>query len=543
MCEPEELADIYEEEFGYPKWPEEMQDPDYFRREFAKMRTDPRYNKNLGRSMDDPEFWNEAARAPWAKVLLRKEQHWTDRRNVWLQQYNTVVRNNRRREELGELLEDCPGEVKRLVAPMLKYKVVEALLFSVSDEARELGTSFRELVAREETLQELRSARRRLDAGGEAEARRLQENLDDMMQRATQAIAEEKKRDEHARGRVLIDMHGLKMALDFGQKCKKDGLIVWQRGNAEEALGSWRQADETLRRFRAPARCINENNMIIELHSAILRNVAQAAIRLERWNEALDAADRAIELQQDDHKAWFRRACALEGLGDLEGARKCLAEVENAAVGRPDRDRIVHDCGQKRERLQAQQERHAADQQRMLQRGLSSGVFSSDRGRLASSAGAGAGAEAEAAGRGRVEGAAPTGDRPKRPQHAQLAEKKDRKRLTLDGASDLLDDLEAAYTDPNFVRRVDKLIQDVRFDSRAFMSNLGAVAFDVQTPLLQKWGFEPSAEGLAEMRAAMRDFTRGAGADARMQTRAETVNRALYGSPSLRMYERVNLGA
>jgi len=37
----------------------------------------------------------------------------------------------------------------------------------------------------------------------------------------------------------------------------------------------------------------------------------------------------------------------------------------------------------------------------------------------------------------------------------------DRKRLTREGASDLLDALEAAYRDPWFTKRVDKLAWDV----------------------------------------------------------------------------------
>mmetsp|Transcript_49624 Transcript_49624/g.153456 ORF Transcript_49624/g.153456 Transcript_49624/m.153456 type:complete len:99 (+) Transcript_49624:1-297(+) len=81
--------------------------------------------------------------------------------------------------------------------------------------------------------------------------------------------------------------------------------------------------------------------MILELHSAVLRNLAQAAIKLELWGEAIDAADRVLEMNSDDHKAWFRKACALEGLGNFTDARVCLDRIEEIAVGRPDRDRLL----------------------------------------------------------------------------------------------------------------------------------------------------------------------------------------------------------
>lgn len=526
-------ADFFEEDYGYPPWPEEMKDPSYFREELRKM-SDPRYNRNFGRSIEDQEFWNEAARLPWAKVLMKREQHWTARRNVWLQQYNTVVRNNRGREEIGELLEECPVETKRLVAPILKYKVVEAVLLSVNEEAKATGVAFGEILQRPETLMELQSVRQRLDRGGSAEAKYLQDNLDAMMTRAMQVVAEEKRKREHARGRVLIDMQGLKVALDYAQKCKKDGLIEWQGGNLDDALASWRQGDEALRQFRAPAKCVNENNMIIDLHCAILNNLAQAAIKLGNWGEALDAADRVLQMRDDDCKAWFRRACVLEGLGRLADVHLCLDKIEEAAVGRADRDRIAHDCSRRREKIHRLEERHCADQQQMLQKGLRRGIFSCNRTNV----------QAEVAGR-RLH-AADALDRKGCDQQSKastLVNGQDHKRLTREGAWDMLDALEAAYTEPWFVRRVDKLIRDVHFDPREFMRNLGAVALEAQKPVLERWGFEASRRGVLEMRAALRDSMQGPTADQKLKDRAEAVNKALHGSPGLRMYERISIGA
>mmetsp|Transcript_25996 Transcript_25996/g.54997 ORF Transcript_25996/g.54997 Transcript_25996/m.54997 type:complete len:629 (-) Transcript_25996:69-1955(-) len=534
-----------EQEYDYPKWPEEMQDPDFFRDELYRMRTDPRHNKNLGRAMQGQEFWNEAARYPWAKILLRREQCWTKRKNVWLEQYKQVMDHNNGREEVMELLEDCPMDVKRLVAPVLQYKIVEVLLLSINEEAKETGEPFSELIQHPETLTELRRMRRRLDEGGLKEAKRLQDEYDALIRRAQKVIEEERKQKENARGRIVIDMEGLKVALDFGMKCKKDGLLEYEAGHMEEAIASWRQGDDTLRKFRAPRKNINENAMVVELHSAVLKNLAQAAIRLERWGEALEAANRVLEMSPGDTKAWFRKACASEGLGHFADAEACLEQIEELAVGRGDQERLQHDVKKKRERLHALKERHAADHQRMLQRGLRKGIFSSDRQAVTTDkksgvAGTLAGkAKSQAlSGPGMAEAASADGAaEPSQPSATE------RKKITRDGAWDLLDDLETAYTDPSFVQRVDKLISDVRFDARSFMQHLGSVALAVQRPILEKWGFENSGQGVKEMRLAVQDHTRDTGCDPELKRKAEKVNRALYGSPELRMYDRVMVGA
>mmetsp|Transcript_49623 Transcript_49623/g.153448 ORF Transcript_49623/g.153448 Transcript_49623/m.153448 type:complete len:287 (+) Transcript_49623:1-861(+) len=285
--------------------------------------------------------------------------------------------------------------------------------------------------------------------------------------------------------------------------------------------------------------------MILELHSAVLRNLAQAAIKLELWGEAIDAADRVLEMNSDDHKAWFRKACALEGLGNFTDARVCLDRIEEIAVGRPDRDRLMQDCRKKKDKYQVEEERHRTRQQRMVQRGLQKGIFSSERSALAAEQQGGHAAGVCSTGTEALHGSQPklleqlSAPKPSSPAEMTGAVDTDRKRITRDSAWDLLDDLQAAYTDPWFVKRVDKLAVDVAFDARRFVEHLAGVALDAQRPVLEKWGFEASAAGLLEMRAALRDHSKG---DPKMKEKADVVHKALHGSPQLNMYERVMLG-
>eukprot|EP00929_Paragymnodinium_shiwhaense_P114382 TRINITY_DN82752_c0_g1_i1.p1 TRINITY_DN82752_c0_g1~~TRINITY_DN82752_c0_g1_i1.p1 ORF type:complete len:788 (+),score=188.39 TRINITY_DN82752_c0_g1_i1:77-2365(+) len=582
MCQPcsDELA---EGEYGYPKWPEEMRDPDFFKEELRKMRTDPRHNPNLLRDPNDQEFWNETQRFPWAKVLLRREQHWTDRRNVWLEQYKEVEKLNDSRGTVADLLEDCTPATKRLVAPILKYKVTEMLLRNVNEKSKQLDVPFRELMEDSGTASQLETLRKRLDSGGEAEAKRIQDDLEEMVNRWKEEERAKKALEDKERERQLMDMEGLKQALQAAEKAKKDGLVEWERGNWEEAYASWQQGDEALKRFRAPERCVEENKLIFRLHNLLLGNLAQAALKLERWHKALETVDRALAIKDDDHTTWFRKASACQHLGRLEDASRALDRVEEIAVGRPDRYRIVATTARRRTRLEAIERRHATEQRRMFVRSLQKGVFADARDgaigaaeptsnpavaaagqkSLDEAASAGTQLKADAQPRWRAAAAKPAmvrrGLKPgefgggkenlkvdeqakalgtPQPQPATQATE-GRVQLTRDGARNLLTELEKAYLDPWFRQRVDKLSVDVRFDPREFVRHLRGVTLEVQKPVLGRWGFDASQAGVRQMTIALQEHTRGAGADPELRARAEEVGRLPYGTPELQMYERV----
>mmetsp|Transcript_145911 Transcript_145911/g.269079 ORF Transcript_145911/g.269079 Transcript_145911/m.269079 type:complete len:800 (+) Transcript_145911:87-2486(+) len=582
--------ELAEGEYGYPKATEDEKDPDWWREEAVKIMTDPRHNPNLlVKDHKSQEFWDNANRFPWAKTILRKEQHWNNRRSQWSVQYQKVNEMNISRADVCELLEDCPMDMKRLVQPILKYKIVEALLWNFNNEAKEIGVSFRERIMSPENVEQVRAVRQRLDEGGEEEAKKMQDNFDAMIADAHAKLDKEKREKDKEAGRVIIDMEGLKVALDHGEKCKKDGVLEWGKGNSKEALLSWRQGDEALKRFRAPWKNVKENQMIIELHSALLKNIAQACLKLENWNEAIDAADRALEMNDEDHKAWFRKACALEGLGKFDEAEACLEHIEEIAVGRPDRDRIAKDTHARREKIQAEREKNERRQQHMLQSALQKGIFGSERKQALPPDGEKPKTEKSQAAieappkpeelkfvekekaqrkvkRGLKPGEFRPGEKPPAAIRREEAEAKwkeeqsrlglpadqvgranakpppsaDRPRLTADATWDLLEALEEAYTDPWFRDRINKLIGDVRLNPELFMKHLQPVAMEARRPVLEKWGFEASPKGVQEMKLAIQDHLRGPNTNAKLRDRVYEVNKALYGAPELQMYERVH---
>jgi len=509
------------DDFGYPTVPKEW-NQEYFDQLMIQEKTDPRVNPNLLLDTNEAEFWHNAARKPYAKAILRQEKHWTSRRNVWLRQYETVEMLNENRDEMMEQLEECPMEVKRLVTPIMKYKITEATVWNMMRECKDRKISLAKLLESEEKLILLRGLRKRIDTGGEKDAERMMDEYD---MRSRRIIFDKQRAKEmEPTERVLSDTDTLVKCLNWGQKCKKDGSIEWEKGNYEEALASWRQADDALKKFKAPDSDKNGNKLIEELHIAVLKNVAQAAIKCEYWTEALFAADDALRIDNEDHKAWFRRACALEGLGEFAKAEEALDKVDECSVGRTDRHRVSKDVQAKRDKLEALADRADSTHRKGLERAVAKGIFSGDREEKKQIT-----EDSESKEEQPKAVASGSTAKPSVPAGEPFPLTDKRKKLTKDGAEDLLDDLRRAYCDTLFQKQVRKLALDVRRDRVEFMVNMRKVSLEVQRPILEKWGFEATAKGVKEMQCAIQDHTAGRNPDEELREKADYVTQLLYG--------------
>ena len=95
----------------------------------------------------------------------------------------------------------------------------------------------------------------------------------------------------------------------------------------------------------------NEHKWLTDSHLACLKNKSQAALRLELFQTALDAANDALKLDIEDHKAWYRKLQAEKGLGKFKEAEESLLRLEDIAQWCPDRRRILKDCETERKLL------------------------------------------------------------------------------------------------------------------------------------------------------------------------------------------------
>eukprot|EP00747_Dinoflagellata_sp_TGD_P090693 gnl/TRDRNA2_/TRDRNA2_164794_c0_seq2.p1 gnl/TRDRNA2_/TRDRNA2_164794_c0~~gnl/TRDRNA2_/TRDRNA2_164794_c0_seq2.p1 ORF type:complete len:637 (+),score=190.35 gnl/TRDRNA2_/TRDRNA2_164794_c0_seq2:3-1913(+) len=519
--EPERLKQhVTDEEFdamGYPKMPEELRDPAYWEERMWQEQHDPRVNPNLLLTPQDNEreFWENAMRKPYAKYMLEHEQHWNSRRTVWLEQSRNVQEANQKREQVASAIEEsCPPEVKRLIAPIMKYKITENVLCGYWYEAEKLKAPFRQIITADSALRHLSDIRKRIDLGGPSAAEELLVEYEKWT-KAENAKSVEDKQEKKKKERLVTDTETLVKLMNDAARFKQDGLLEWNKGNFEEALKAWRIADEALAGRKA--RTKEETKEVIDLHSAVLKNSAMAAIKLELWSEALSAADDAIAISQDDHKAWFRRACALEGLGRVDEAEAALDRIDEVSVGMKDRERINKDTQAKREKIQQIRERDKAICKRAAQRALDRGLFSDGR-------------EAELQVLDDSQGQAKQLEAPKaRGPIRWTVNEKNRKVLTREGAEELLEALKTAYSDTTLQQQVAKLAHDVKWDRQAFLTNMKKVTLDVQKPVLERWGFEPSKKGVTEMQMALMDHTQGKNADPKLKELSGEVIRILYG--------------
>lgn len=512
-------------EWAYPEYDPNFDNPEWLREQFRKEREDPRENANFWLTEEDPEFWDNVARRPYARALLRSEEHWRMRKNTWLQQFQSVQELNKYRAENVERLESCSMEMRRLCLPMMKYKIVELYLMQIAKQSVERGVPFAQLIETAENRRQLLQFRATADIDGEKGATDLFLAWDAQNVRYN---ADEKEKEERQQ-RPPTSVLELNEALAFGLKCKKDGVLEWEKGNHEEALRSWREGHKTLRKLIVPATHPVERQQLDEVHIAVLKNLSQAAIKLGHWNEGLEAAENALKIDDEDHKAWFRRACALEGLGRLDEIEECLQRIDEISVGRSDQERLQKDTQTKREKVQELKILEEATQKRMFERGMEKSLWSEQRSRTNN-----------LPLRAKVPGPPAISQKVK----VKPLDEGKRKRLTRDGVEDMLKDLSEAYKDSTFRGQVRKLARDVH-DQAEFLCYLGKVALSVQKPVLEKWGFEASEYGVNEMTRAIQDHTRGKDPDLELRAQAEMTMRDLYGefydiarAPGLRPEER-----
>mmetsp|Transcript_34743 Transcript_34743/g.79682 ORF Transcript_34743/g.79682 Transcript_34743/m.79682 type:complete len:554 (+) Transcript_34743:99-1760(+) len=513
--------------WGYPEYAQEFDDPEWMTRQLRREMVDPRKNPNLLLSQDHPDFLDNLTRKEYSKAMVRSQDHHMKRKSTWLQQLAVVECRNQARREVVEALEDCPADVQRLVAPILHITAVDWYLGGVLQEAQQLNLPLSDLLKPGKHLEMLRSMRNRIDVGGAAAAEEIMKELE-------YCAAEVMPKDVRLEVRAVADMGKVQECLAVGYKCKKDGTIEFQEGRFKEAFDSWKEADGLLAKWKAPAHAETADREMRSLHGAILKNLAQAALKLDRWTDALEAAEAALQLDGEDHKAWFRKASALHGLGKIKEMMECLDKIEELAIGRGDQARILKDVQAKRERIATMQDQDDALERRMLERGVVHGIFSSDR------ASRDTGVQALTAGTAKRpiagQAGAPSSIATKVTASAlPRLDSSGRKRLTRDGAQELLGDLRRAYEDPTLQKQVEKLAIDVHFQPDEFVAYLAKVVLPAQEPVLARWGFDPNERGVREMTRALQDHTQAAGADAQLREGVQEVQKTLYGI----MYDHV----
>mmetsp|Transcript_53937 Transcript_53937/g.167164 ORF Transcript_53937/g.167164 Transcript_53937/m.167164 type:complete len:494 (+) Transcript_53937:83-1564(+) len=444
-------------------------------------------------------FWNEFMRRPDAKAKYEAEARLKEKKRIWLEERKAIEERGEHRRKVADALEEASAEVKKLIAPMFHFRIVEQYLWEVYDDCQKKGWNFCERLREEQTLSELRHYRTNFQEGGE---RRM---LD--LEKQSLALSKERWEDEEKKREVVpqpIDIHTLKDLLMFGQECKREGNEKFKEGLYEDALYIYSQGDDAMKKWKIDKHLKNEHKWLQDYHLAVLKNKAQAAIKLELFQTALEASEAALKIDTEDHKAWYRKVQSLKGLGKFKEAEESLAKLEDVAQWCPDRRRILRDCESERKSIKVAHAKYKVNTKEMLGKAFEAGIFSLDREK-----------ELEEATK-QLEGPPAQDERPQIEEQTQKKKAVEAPKpaepplqrnvqLTAALAGDLMDELAEAYAQKWFQERVRKCARDSGFERSVFLLRLKDVAFEVQKPVLKKWGFEGNEQGVREMTAAIRD--------------------------------------
>ncbi|CEM26306.1 unnamed protein product [Vitrella brassicaformis CCMP3155] len=344
---------------------------------------------NLSDKLNSEAFWQDFMRRPEAQEALRQEQQ------QHLQQYAASVKESlvKEKEELKEALLDCGEELRRMLAPIVKYDMVHRLLYNTLTDCNKHGISLNDRLLEDHPFRErLQQLSDECKANPE-HLKAIQDQWSEVVFDAKRAEDEEKAKyttplipaqqdliSEALRGhdkpvsKRRLDAYTLKTHLTTAQQMRKDGNEKYQAGDYEKALERYTNAVGLL----SPITGSNPNDtkLLNELYILVLKNQAAAALKCERWNTAIAAATDALSIDEYDCKSRYRRAQGRAMLGDIDGARQDY----QAIIDEPWVDRDSKEAAKKGLRdLDKIQRNHKKSFNNFWAKTLDKGVFSKER--------------------------------------------------------------------------------------------------------------------------------------------------------------------
>lgn len=512
----------------------------------------------MAKDVRRPEFWNKFMQRPEVRAAMQsKLKYESFAEQAQRAKLDKTERKQRRYDIMDELMK-CATNVKHLISPMFRYKITQQYLWKMLSEARKEGLLFCDKLREPQVYHRLMAIKAEITAGpygvaGWQAEEEVEEDLMDKMVVEADCIPGGIDGEAPDRKQVL-DRREIQGVLDFGQKIKTEGNEAFANENWEGALTRYCQGDEMLKNFRAEPHLEKENKELKNMHRACLNNKANAALKMDQWQNALRAADEALRLKQDDPKALFRKAEALENLGRTDEALEALGEVEAIAEDMDEeyKESILDDVNERRVEIKDIEKRAGEDYKKLFKAMGDKSVFGAGRflpdGTSPPPALTGEQerklkamkdkqeynqAKAKYDLEQRIKNGKPPVEPPKEPdmptpnQPSLGFRRLERTRtLTKPQAEQVLDQLMAAYSDELFQKKVHSDAKAVMYEMQPFLRRLRKLAFTIQEPILTKWGFDQTEEGLQELMVCLSDHTLR---DKKLKAFADETTKMLYG--------------
>ncbi|PFH36990.1 TPR repeat-containing protein [Besnoitia besnoiti] len=292
-------------------------------------------------------FWNEFFRRPGAQKAVQLEQRLIMKEAA----ADLKLRHEREKAEMTELLNSCSPDIRDLVQPMLGSSRVKRLLSAVRQRAADNDRSFEdELRSAATTLEKLEKLREEQEQSPAAFSA-AEEYLDQVRveaakeigpsdyetptERTWRDIPQDELAERLCKGEICpreewipglskdkrpLDPESLDEHLKLGDRMLQDGREAYAAGDFDLASIRFTQGVQLLNWVKAAR--TEDQYRVDEMYLMHLRNQAQAALKLEKFQEAIRACTTIIQdIDEHDAKARYRRAQAYTMLGLIKCAK------------------------------------------------------------------------------------------------------------------------------------------------------------------------------------------------------------------------------
>merc|ERR1719223_1116664 len=252
----------------------------------------------------DPAFWNKFMQRPEVRAGVQQGLKYESYAEQAQRTKSEKLERKQRRYDIMQELMQCATNVKHLVSPMFRYKITQQFLWKVLCEARQEGMLFADKLRQPQVYHRLQAIKAEITAGpygvaGWQAEEEVEEDLMDKMVVEADCIPGGIDGEAPDRKQVL-DKREIQGVLDFGQQIKSEGNEAFADENWEGALTRYCQGDEMLKNFRAEPHLVSENEQLSKMHRACLNNKANAALKMDHWQQALKASEDALKIKNDD---------------------------------------------------------------------------------------------------------------------------------------------------------------------------------------------------------------------------------------------------
>jgi len=224
------------------------------------------------------------------------------------------------REQLAVALQDLPPEAQRVVYPILRLKMVQNLLFATLKETRKAGTSFVHAVRDPALMGMLERMRDELRNDPENAKRIEMEWFHNVGM-----CAEDKVKKAPKKERGVLPATQMLPIIQSGAQLRVNGNHKFRQGKYKEALEMYMQGCVGFELYQATN--AQDQKLLDEVHVAVRKNVAAAAIKTRDWTVCLQSCDTVLGICPEDTKSLYRRALANWHLGEVEAATTDLESI------------------------------------------------------------------------------------------------------------------------------------------------------------------------------------------------------------------------